>query len=41
MFIHHLSLIMWLLLGVISALLIGFYDVSKKVSVNDNAVVPE
>jgi bacterial/archaeal transporter family protein len=31
---------MWLLLGVISALLLGSYDVSKKVSVNDNAVVP-
>ncbi|MEA4981139.1 MAG: DMT family transporter [Paludibacter sp.] len=31
---------MWLFLGVISALLLGSYDVSKKISVNDNAVVP-
>lgn len=31
---------MWLFLGVVSALLLGSYDVSKKVSVNDNAVVP-
>lgn len=31
---------MWLLLGVVSALLLGSYDVCKKVSVNNNAVVP-
>lgn len=31
---------MWLILGIISALLLGSYDVSKKVSVHDNAVVP-
>lgn len=31
---------MWLILGFLSALLLGFYDVSKKVSVQNNAVIP-
>ena len=31
---------MWLTLGVISAVLLGSYEVSKKVSVNENAVIP-
>lgn len=31
---------MWLILGVISALFLGSYEVSKKVSVNNNAVIP-
>lgn len=31
---------MWLLLGVLSAVLLGSYDVSKKVSVHNNAVIP-
>jgi bacterial/archaeal transporter family protein len=31
---------MWLFLGIISAVLLGSYDVSKKVSVHDNAVIP-
>lgn len=31
---------MWLLLGVFSALLLGSYEVSKKVSVHENAVIP-
>lgn len=31
---------MWLLLGILSALLLGTYDVFKKVSVNGNAVIP-
>lgn len=31
---------MWLILALISALLLGIYDVSKKVSVQGNAVIP-
>ncbi len=31
---------MWLILGFCSALLLGCYDVSKKVSLQDNAVIP-
>jgi len=31
---------MWLALAFLSALLLGFYDVSKKISLADNAVVP-
>ena len=31
---------MWLLLGVLSAVLLGSYEVSKKISVNNNAVIP-
>lgn len=31
---------MWLILGFISALLLGAYDVSKKVSLQNNAVIP-
>jgi transporter family protein len=31
---------MWLLLGLASALLLGIYDVSKKISLDKNAVVP-
>jgi transporter family protein len=31
---------MWLILGVVSALFLGSYEVSKKVSVNNNAVIP-
>jgi bacterial/archaeal transporter family protein len=31
---------MWLLLGFLSALLLGAYDVSKKVSLQNNAVIP-
>jgi len=31
---------MWLILGFISALLLGSYDVSKKVSLQNNAVIP-
>jgi transporter family protein len=31
---------MWLLLGVVSALLLGVYDVAKKVSLQNNAVIP-
>lgn len=31
---------MWLLLAFISAILLGFYDVSKKKSVQNNAVIP-
>lgn len=31
---------MWLLLGALSALLLGIYDVSKKVSLQHNAVIP-
>lgn len=31
---------MWLILALISALLLGIYDVSKKVSVQNNAVIP-
>lgn len=31
---------MWLILGVISALFLGSYEVSKKVSVHNNAVIP-
>ncbi|MBP3774993.1 MAG: DMT family transporter [Bacteroidaceae bacterium] len=31
---------MWLLLAFMSALLLGFYDASKKVSLQDNAVIP-
>lgn len=31
---------MWLALGLLSALLLGIYDVSKKVSVQGNAVIP-
>lgn len=31
---------MWLVLGVCSALLLGFYDVAKKVSLRANAVIP-
>jgi len=31
---------MWLVLGFLSALLLGIYDVSKKVSLQDNAVIP-
>lgn len=31
---------MWLMLALISALLLGIYDVSKKVSVQGNAVIP-
>lgn len=31
---------MWLLLGFLSALLLGAYDVSKKVSLTSNAVIP-
>ena len=31
---------MWLFLGIISALLLGSYEVSKKVSVHENAVIP-
>lgn len=30
----------WLLLGLVSALFLGFYDVVKKLSVNENAVLP-
>lgn len=31
---------MWLLLGALSALLLGIYDVAKKVSLQKNAVIP-
>jgi hypothetical protein len=31
---------MWLALGFLSALLLGIYDVSKKVSLQNNAVIP-
>ena len=31
---------MWLILALISALLLGIYDVSKKVSLQSNAVIP-
>jgi transporter family protein len=31
---------MWLALGLLSALLLGIYDVSKKVSLQGNAVIP-
>lgn len=31
---------MWLILAFVSAILLGFYDVSKKVSLKDNAVLP-
>lgn len=31
---------MWLLLGFLSALLLGAYDVSKKISLQNNAVIP-
>lgn len=31
---------MWLLLGALSALLLGIYDVAKKVSLQQNAVIP-
>lgn len=31
---------MWIILALISALLLGTYDVSKKVSLHDNAVIP-
>ncbi|MDR2841437.1 MAG: DMT family transporter [Paludibacter sp.] len=31
---------MWLILGLVSSLLLGAYDVSKKVSLQDNAVIP-
>ncbi len=31
---------MWLILGFLSALLLGVYDVSKKVSLQNNAVIP-
>lgn len=31
---------MWLILAFISAALLGFYDVFKKVSLRDNAVLP-
>lgn len=31
---------MWLVLGLLSALLLGIYDVSKKVSLQGNAVIP-
>jgi len=31
---------MWLLLGFLSALFLGFYDLSKKTSLRDNAVMP-
>ena len=31
---------MWLALGFLSALLLGVYDVSKKVSLQNNAVIP-
>lgn len=31
---------MWLFLGIISALLLGSYEVSKKVSLHENAVIP-
>ncbi len=31
---------MWLILAFLSAFLLGFYDVFKKVSLSDNAVIP-
>ena len=31
---------MWLLLAFLSAALLGFYDVFKKQSLKDNAVIP-
>ncbi|MGF1635713.1 MAG: EamA family transporter [Cyclobacteriaceae bacterium] len=31
---------MWIILGVVSALFLGLYDVAKKWSLNDNAVIP-
>lgn len=31
---------MWIILGVVSAFLLGIYDVNKKVAVKDNAVLP-
>ena len=31
---------MWLLLAFLSAVLLGFYDVFKKQSLKDNAVIP-
>ncbi|MDA3879656.1 MAG: DMT family transporter [Prolixibacteraceae bacterium] len=31
---------MWALLGIIAAVLLGFYDVFKKTSLNNNAVIP-
>ena len=31
---------MWILLGLVSSFFLGIYDVSKKWSLNDNAVIP-
>jgi bacterial/archaeal transporter family protein len=31
---------MWVLLGVVSAILLGFYDIFKKISLDKNAVLP-
>ncbi|MDA3852755.1 MAG: hypothetical protein PF444_00700 [Bacteroidales bacterium] len=31
---------MWVLLGIIAAVFLGLYDVFKKVSVNNNGVLP-
>ena len=31
---------MWILLAFLSAMLLGVYDVFKKVSLKDNAVIP-
>ena len=31
---------MWLALAFVSAALLGFYDISKKASLKDNAVLP-
>lgn len=31
---------MWLLLAILSAFILGFYDISKKVSLQENAVIP-
>lgn len=31
---------MWILFAIISAFFLGFYDISKKVSLNNNAVIP-
>ena len=31
---------MWIAFALLSALLLGFYDVSKKISLKDNAIIP-
>lgn len=31
---------MWIFLGLISCILLGFYDITKKLSLNNNAVIP-